>query len=191
MFRSPFLPIVYLTLSIYIVFDVHELHFTLSHDRMTFDLNEGMETVIKKDKAAKNEKLDKLLEWILMNKAEFSVNDQSPSSLTSLSTDFVCFRGLLTTLMCTPYERRADWEFVALKYKETIYLHRIETEQQRMFEQSKNDRQRQMESWGFKFEQFILSDSINDSEKRNSDAWEKVNMLKPIFLPFYSLMQIG
>ena len=61
---------------------------------MTFDLNEGMETVIKKDKTAKNEKLDKLLEWILMNKAEFSVNDQSPSSLTSLSTDFVCFRGL-------------------------------------------------------------------------------------------------
>ena len=39
---------------------------------MTFDLREGVESAIKKDKNAKSEKLDKLLEWILINKAAFA-----------------------------------------------------------------------------------------------------------------------
>ena len=134
-----------------------------------------MEATIKKDKTAKNEKLDKLLEWILMNKAAFSLNDPQMSSLNTLSTDFVCFRGLLTMIMCTPFEKREDWEFVAIKYKETIYLCKLETEQQRLFEQGKSERQKQMETWGFKFEQFILSDSITDNEKNNGDSLKKVN----------------
>ena len=134
--------------------------------RFTFDLREGVESAIKKDKSTKSEKLDKLLEWILMNKAAFAVNEQEPN-ISTLSTDFVCFRGLLTTIMCTPYERREDWEFVALKYKETIYLCKQETEQQRLFEQNKSERQRHMESWGYKFEQFILSDSILETDEKN------------------------
>ena len=134
--------------------------------RFTFDLREGVESAIKKDKSAKSEKLDKLLEWILINKAAFAVNEQEPN-ISTLSTDFVCFRGLLTTIMCTPYERREDWEFVALKYKETIYLCKQETEQQRLFEQNKSERQRHMESWGYKFEQCILSDSILETDEKN------------------------
>ena len=141
--------------------------------RIRFDLREGVETAIKKDKTAKNEKLDKLLEWILMNKPAFTVNEQEPH-LNTLSTDFVCFRGLLTTLMCTPYERREDWEFIAIKYKETIYLCRTETEQQSLFEQSKSDRQKQMESWGFKFEQLVLSDSIINTEESDFDDMQTV-----------------
>ena len=141
--------------------------------RLNFDLSEGIESAVRKEKSARNEKLDKLLEWILMNKTTFSVNGEE-SPLHTLSTNFVCFRGLLTTLMCTPYEKREDWEFVALKYKETIYLCRIETEQQRLFEQRKNDRQKHMESWGFKFEQFVLSDSINDTEENDINPIQKV-----------------
>jgi RAT1-interacting protein len=76
--------------------------------------------------------------------------------------------------MCTPYERREDWEFIAIKYKETIYLCRTETEQYRLFEQSKTDRQKQMESWGFKFEQFVLSDSIINTEESDFDDMQKV-----------------
>ena len=134
--------------------------------RLTFDLREGVESAIKKDKNTKNEKLDKLLEWILLNKAAFAVNEEE-TNISTLTTDFVCFRGLLTTIMCTPYERREDWEFVALKYKETIYLCKQETEQQRLFEQNKSERQRHMESWGYKFEDYILSDSIHESDEKN------------------------
>ena len=69
--------------------------------------------------------------------------------------------GLLKTLMTTPYERQNDWEFVAVKYRDTIYLCSQKTEQDKLMEQLKTDREKQMESWGFKFEQIILSDSIN------------------------------
>ena len=142
---------------------------------MHLDLNEGIESAIRQERTTKNERLDKMLEWILMNKAPFVVDDDQSSPLQTLSTDFVCFRGLLTTLMCTPYEKREDWEFVALKYKETIYLCSIETEQKRLQEQQKNDRQKQMASWGYKFEQFVLSDSINEEE---DDAFGETKKVK-------------
>ena len=151
---------------------------------MTFDLREGVESAIKKDKNAKNEKLDKLLEWILMNKAAFTVNEQESNLLTTLSTDFVCFRGLLTTIMCTPYERREDWEFVALKHKGTIYLCKQETEQQRLFEQNKSERQKHMESWGYKFEQYILSDNILESDDKKECNDKQVKCLFSFFLHF-------
>ena len=109
----------------------------------------------------------------MTNKPAFTINEQD-SQLNTLSTDFVCFRGLLTTLMCTPYERREDWEFVAIKYKETIYLCKTETEQQRLFEQSKSERQKQMESWGFKFEQYVLSDSIINTGESSFNDEQKV-----------------
>ena len=125
-------------------------------------MREGVKSAITKDNVPE-EALHKMLEWILMNKAAFAVNEQEPN-LTNLSTDFVCFRGLLTTIMCTLFERREDWEFVALKHKGTIYLCKQETEQQRLFEQNKSERQRQMESWGYKFEQYILSDNVLESD---------------------------
>lgn len=146
--------------------------------RVHLDLNEGIESSIRQERTTKNEKLDKMLEWILMNKAPFVVDDDQSSPLQTLSTDFVCFRGLLTTLMCTPYEKRKDWEFVALKYKETIYLCSIETEQKRLQEQQKNDRQKQMASWGYKFEQFVLSDTINEEE---DDGFGETKKSEPEF----------
>ncbi len=51
----------------------------------------------------------------------------SPLSPSSLNTDFVCFRGCLTTLMCTPFEPREDWRVAAVKFRGTIYLHKEET----------------------------------------------------------------
>ena len=91
--------------------------FSNAYKRITLDLNEGMANVTRKPAIAKNEKLDKLLEWILKNKASFSVDGNDGADIRTLSTDFVCFRGLMTTLMCTPYERRENWEFIALKFK--------------------------------------------------------------------------
>ena len=133
------------------------------------NLNEGIDAAIRQERTTKSEKLDKILDWILMNKCSFTINDQPSESLQSLSTDFVCFRGLLTTLMCTPYERREDWEFVAIKFKQTIYLCTIETEQKRTAEQNKSERQKEMSTWGYKFEEFVLSDNICDDSKEENN----------------------
>ena len=34
----------------------------------------------------------------------------------------VCHRGLLTTLLCTPYEGKEGWEVTAARWRGTIYL---------------------------------------------------------------------
>ena len=135
---------------------------------------------MKKPASAQNEKIDRLLEWILHNKNVFQVQgsptkpesggskptEEAAVKLDTLSTDFVCFRGLLTALMCTPYERRDGWEFNAVKFKNTIYLCAVETEQKRAQRQNETQRQRDMCSWGYKFEQYVLSDQtrVNDSD---------------------------
>ena len=34
----------------------------------------------------------------------------------------VCYRGLLTTLLCSPYESKEGWEVTATRWRGTIYL---------------------------------------------------------------------
>ena len=54
--------------------------------------------------------------------------------------------------------------------KDTIYLCSTETEQKRLAEANKSERQKQMESWGFKFEQCVLSSSITIDGEAEDDA---------------------
>ena len=46
-------------------------------------------------------------------------------------------------------------------FKDTIYLCKVETEQKRLSEENRTKRQLDMCSWGYKFEQYVLSDNIN------------------------------
>ena len=91
-----------------------------------------------------------MLKWITINKERFAVGGDKSSGrkkINSLNTDFgnlilpnqvssqqlyalaVCFRGLLTQLMCTPYENREGWRVLAVRHRGTIYLHKDETEE--------------------------------------------------------------
>jgi hypothetical protein len=76
------------------------------------------------------------------------------------STDFVCFRGLLTMLMCTPYEMNDDWIICATKWKGIIFLCARETEKKRLYKAQLSERDRQFTSWGYKFEQYMSSGTI-------------------------------
>lgn len=90
--------------------------------------------MIRKNNSFKiDEGISFMLKWILSNRAAFQIVDPNnptndPGPLRSLSTDFVAFRGLLTTIMCTPYEKREGWQIFAVKYKGTIYLRQMDTE---------------------------------------------------------------
>jgi RAT1-interacting protein len=109
----------------------------------------------------KDEGITFLLKWILGNRNAFEITDpqtQTTQPLTTLSTDFVCFRGLCTTIMCTPYERRDGWQLFAVKHKGTIYLRQMDTEAKMKAEANQSDHQLRMSSWGFKFEQYSLDD---------------------------------
>ena len=141
-----------------------------SYKRVNWDLNEGLDHVVRKDQNfKKDEGISLMLKWILENKVAFQVIDprtNETAPLTKLSTDFVCFRGLCTTLMCTPYEKRDGWQLFAVKHRGTIYLRQMDTEAKLKAEAHQSEHQLRMSSWGYKFEQYILDDLRKENEER-------------------------
>lgn len=136
--------------------DRHQIGYLHRRDgRDVLDLNKGIEDVVRKnEEVTKHEQLDNVLHWILNNKDKFVVKGQE-ENLTSLSSSVVCYRGLLTTIMCTPYEAREGWQIRAIRWRGTTYLCQVETEQRRAQRQKETPRQKTMSSWGYKFEQYM------------------------------------
>ena len=74
-----------------------------------------------------------------------------------LKPEFICYRGLLSTLWRTPFEESEGWIVCAVKFKGTIYLCGFDTEEVKDRKQNATARELMMSSWGFKFEQYLLS----------------------------------
>lgn len=127
------------------------------------DLNKGYENVIHKSAQCDNEKLDHILRFItenmhkLENFAEHVDGKRPMDQKKKINVDFVCFRGLLRLLMCTPYENRDPWIILASKFMGTIYLCAYETEQKQAERINTSDSSRRILSYGFKFEQYMLT----------------------------------
>jgi len=142
-------------------------------EKVQLDLNVGLDRVERKGEESQGgaEGLDNLLRAILGNRERFAVAGE----LESLHTDLVCYRGLLTTLLCTPYEGREGWEVEVVKWRGTMYLKQRETAERRRQRERETERQRTMSSWGYKFEQYLstptpgtspdTSEPVNESEE--------------------------
>eukprot|EP00095_Tigriopus_kingsejongensis_P002537 snap_masked-scaffold344_size201325-processed-gene-1.0 protein:Tk02537 transcript:snap_masked-scaffold344_size201325-processed-gene-1.0-mRNA-1 annotation:"protein dom3z" len=122
-----------------------------------FNLNTGLAKVVTKNEdETHREGLRSMLDWIMLNKSKFELAQRA--SEFSLNTDFVCYRGLLTCLMCTPYEAKDRWVISARKYKGTVYLLKEETPEGLRQRKSMSEKQKTMCIWGYKFEQHLMSD---------------------------------
>uniref|UniRef100_T1JH46 Decapping nuclease n=1 Tax=Strigamia maritima TaxID=126957 RepID=T1JH46_STRMM len=130
-------------------------------NRVRFDLNKGYEQAIKKNFQSP-EKLDNLLKWFLNSK----------QLKTNLSADFVCYRGLLSLLLCTPYEKNDGWIICATKYDNIIYLCQYDTPEKIEREQNATDREKRMSSWGYKFEQYLSSTNVSEKPNVNEPVNE-------------------
>jgi hypothetical protein len=75
----------------------------------------------------------------------------------SINADFVSWRGLLTKLLCTPYENREGWKVAVSYFDKTWYLCEFEADQAAADDFKNSDRQKEMTYWGFKFETYITS----------------------------------
>ncbi|XP_055532419.1 decapping and exoribonuclease protein-like [Wyeomyia smithii] len=115
---------------------------------LRIDLNNGFGTRLPKPASAKQERIDHLLQFIILNRGKGD----------SVPYDFVCFRGLLRMLMCTPYERDSGWIVLASRYKGTIYLCAKDTPEKLRQEANETEQQKRFCYYGFKFEQHILTD---------------------------------
>ncbi|KAF9318801.1 Dom-3 Z [Podila horticola] len=66
--------------------------------------------------------------------------------------DFICYRGILTKIMCTPYTRNEPWELGATLYKGSIYIEEHVTDEKRQSAGGSNERHKLMSYWGYRFE---------------------------------------
>ncbi|KAK6171101.1 hypothetical protein SNE40_019359 [Patella caerulea] len=130
---------------------------------VNFNLRKGFKEMIKKDES-KLEYIDDLLRWVISEPRAFVskpiVNEGSGHEikLSSLSTDFVCWRGLLTKLLCSPYENRDGWMIAVILFRGTYFLCDFETEEKKKQLAKVTERQEEMCYWGWKFEQYVTSD---------------------------------
>ncbi|XP_075156871.1 decapping and exoribonuclease protein Rai1-like [Haematobia irritans] len=141
-------------------------------EKFPLDLNCGLESAIKKPESARNELLDNLLKFLYDHQRRIFANGPFP--------EFVSWRGLLRLLMCTPYEYRQDWCIHVTRFQNTIYLVERETEQKRYERSQESVYQKNCSAWGFKFEQYCLSDSIF----RESDTSYPVNECEEFSMVF-------
>ncbi|KAG9070973.1 Dom-3 Z [Linnemannia hyalina] len=78
--------------------------------------------------------------------------EQPQQTASMTQADFICYRGLLTKIMCTPYTRNEPWEMGATLYNGSIYIEEHVSTERRENAAGSNDRHKLMSYWGYRFE---------------------------------------
>lgn len=126
---------------------------------VNFDLNRGFKQFLNKPPgAARDEKIDHLLEFIAKNFRKL----RQPEQERILRYDFVCFRGLLTKIMITPFEQE-NWTIRATCLNGTIYM--WSWEEERDFPHKDK-----FVHWGYKFENYMFSKLPHQTPDANEPA---------------------
>ena len=72
-----------------------------------------------------------------------------------LLTNIVTWRGMITKMLCSPYNKSEPWKVAATLYNGTIYLSEIETEEAKERTERQTPREQQYCYWGVKFEDYM------------------------------------
>lgn len=123
--------------------------------KVKFNLNLLVEEAQKKPPDC-DVKLNELIKFVLNNEKRLTLG---PSNKLDSSTIF-CYRGLMTSVACTPYEDKESWKIVAILFKGNIFLCARDTEEKKLQKRFMTDRHKLCTSWGFKFEKYMLSGKV-------------------------------
>ncbi|KAG0097847.1 hypothetical protein BGZ93_001799 [Podila epicladia] len=77
---------------------------------------------------------------------------QQQNRVSMTRADFICYRGILTKIMCTPYTRNEPWELGATLYRGSIYIEEHVTDEKRQSAGGSSERHKLMSYWGYRFE---------------------------------------
>uniref|UniRef100_A0A8D8M873 Decapping nuclease n=1 Tax=Cacopsylla melanoneura TaxID=428564 RepID=A0A8D8M873_9HEMI len=113
-----------------------------------FDLNQDYDKIVPKVNVG-SASLTNITKWLREN----------PNKTQDV--DFICFRGTFSTVMISSLiENRLDWRIGAYLINKTIYLCNFDTELKKedIKQQLSNPDSVRNSNWGFKFEQYMLSD---------------------------------
>lgn len=142
-------------------------------ENVRFDLNRGFRQFTKKPPdCAREEKIKHLLEFIARNIHKL----RQPDSEKPLRYDFVCFRGLLTKIMVTPFLQE-DWTICATRLRGTVYMCAFDEEEER-YSPNKD----KFIYWGYKFENYMFA----SAPKAEPDAAAPANANEEFCVMFSS-----
>ncbi|XP_043281581.1 decapping and exoribonuclease protein-like [Venturia canescens] len=119
--------------------------------RVYMDLNQGIESAVSTNRVSENGSMCDTLEWVGRNGTKILASQTDKW----IKPKFVTSGGVLTRILYTPYKPDTDWIICAAKLKGTIYLCRFWTEQEKDLQ---TRMPRHYTSWGYKFEQYMVSD---------------------------------
>lgn len=154
--------------------DRSQLRYYTPPTRLNLDLGVGFSAFVPTKKNVPSKGLQPILRWIGSNGDSFRpkvhpkspdkngevANGSSSSGLQrpdNLLTNFVSWRGMLTKLLCSPYNKQEPWKMAVTLYNGTIYFSEIETEESRARTARETPREQQMCYWGMKFEDYMTS----------------------------------
>ena len=150
---------------------------------LTLDFNEGF---LSKRHIEKNddikEHLDNLLKWLRCNKQRFASLNETRGEMKKSNDfighfpDFLLYRGHLTRIMCTPFEKRDGWKFACQKLNDTIYISEIETEDAKTRRVNRTDKDRLMLYWGRRFEAYMTK-PFNGSNKEQPSSMSRESVV--------------
>ncbi|XP_078048678.1 decapping and exoribonuclease protein-like [Augochlora pura] len=135
--------------------DLSSLKYLKRSKNFPYDLNDTQGSV---SKLGKDNKIDYLLHWITLNFDQIKTKDLNDVNEKWLEADFICYRGLLVTLLATPYDTEG-WLVCASKLKGTIYLCAYDTDAKKQRELKETPYEKRCSLWGHKFEQYMLAAS--------------------------------
>ncbi|KAJ0181183.1 hypothetical protein K1T71_003268 [Dendrolimus kikuchii] len=118
--------------------------------RLSLNLNHNIEKAKKRTTENNNEKIDLLLKFLLDQKHRINFQD-------TVFT-FITYRRTLISVMCSAFGNSESLYIMATLYKNCIYLCSLDTEHDIQKRQSRSKQQDKFCAWGYKFEQYILSD---------------------------------
>ncbi|KAG5671407.1 hypothetical protein PVAND_001605 [Polypedilum vanderplanki] len=150
---------------------------------INFDLNQGL--YIDKPELDIRERLHQLTSFIMHNSKDVIKEKK-------VDADFVCFRGVLRYLLETPYNGKQAWEIDAVKYKGTIYMCLLPSQEQIRYQNNENSETRKFRQYGYKFESYLMADHpqrnpkgstepVYEAEEFNVVMSRSINGLKLIF----------
>lgn len=96
-----------------------------------------------------HEHLDALLKVIQVQ----LLADQGKMTAVS-AADVILWRGTMTLLVCTPFNRKEAWELAVTKFKGKLFVDQREQEADRAKRLAETEQQRLLNYFGFKFEQY-------------------------------------
>lgn len=129
----------------------------VSNRMVKFNLNRHIEKA-KKKLPDLDEKLDNLLNFLLLNEKRLNCSSENDFE----KVKFFSYRGLLTCIACTPFEYHEPWNIVATLFKGCIYLCARETDYKISRKLNMTEHEKRCQSWGFKFEQYVLSGKLKN-----------------------------